>query len=182
MTLQPGLLNPSLRRWLTALGLAMAIVLPAKAESADSEARVKATFLLSFLQFVSFPTRKEPEWTLCVFGDDAVGPALERYANRTVRDRRVVVRQAVAVAAARACHLYYVPASAREALAAAIAHFRTAPVLVVTDFEGGAQLGAGISFLLRPDGRLGFDIGLDSARQQGIELSSYLVQLARRVY
>ncbi len=46
----------------------------------DSEAEVKATFLINFAKFVEWPQESptDRDFAICVAGDDPFGPALER--------------------------------------------------------------------------------------------------------
>lgn len=168
---------------LAALLLAMLVAAPgARVHAATDEVSLKAAFLLNFLLFVVFPKDPPLTWQICLLGNDDMRGAIERLAPSRMQGRGVQVRSPVGAAEAQGCHLLYVDAAQRGQFAAAVDAVRERPVLLVADVPGGAQLGATISLLVREDGRAGFDINLSAARQQGLQLSSQLLRLARRVY
>jgi hypothetical protein len=55
-------------------------------------------------------------------------------------------------------------------------------LLIVTEFDSGAPLGAALSLVTTGGGRLGFDVNLTAARAVGLDFNARLLQLARRVY
>lgn len=168
---------------IAALVVAMLVpVTGARVHAATDEVSLRAAFLLNFLLFVTYPKDPPSTWQICLLGSDDMRNAIERLAPSRLHEHGVQVRGGVAASDTRGCHLLYVDAAQRGQLAAAVEAVRERPVLLVADVPGGAQLGATISLLVREDGRAGFDINLSVARQQGLQLSSQLLRLARRVY
>lgn len=154
------------------------------ADEASSPEALKSAFLLNFLQFVTFPGGAPAAYQLCLL---AGGPALPGLSEsnsklRTVRGLPVNVREHVLPKDSGRCHLVYVDQSVRGQLAAVVEAVGGRPVMIVTDFPGGAPLGATISLVLREDGRMGFDVNRSAAQGQGLELSAQLLRLARRIY
>lgn len=173
------------RRAALTVALVAALLAPwpaARVHAATDEVSLKAAFLLNFLLFVVYPGEPPPTWQICLLGADEMRSAIERLAPSRLHERGVQVRSGVAPGEARSCHLLYVDAAQRHQFAAALDAVRERPVLLVADVPGGAQLGATIALLVREDGRAGFDINLSAARRQGLQLSSQLLRLARRVY
>lgn len=176
-----------MKRWRCFLLLAAAVftgLVPAVAEESSSPEALKSAFLLNFLQFVVFPGGAPAAYQLCLLAGSAPLPGLsESNANlRTVRGLPVAVREHVAPHDAQRCHLIYVDQSVRSQLGSVVDAIGTRPVMIVTDFPGGAPLGATISLVLREDGRMGFDVNRSGAQLQGLELSAQLLKLARRIY
>ncbi|MNC96526.1 hypothetical protein D3C83_139230 [compost metagenome] len=54
-------------------------------------------------------------------------------------------------------------------------------ILVVTESDGALTYGSVINFVLS-EGRVRFEISLDSARKSGLKLSSRLLAVAEQVY
>jgi hypothetical protein len=127
------------------------------------------------LLFVRWPGEDGMPLPLCVVGDSPLGAALARLDGQPVNDRRLQVRRARAEQLADCRIVYFAPAEV-----AALPSLRGKPVLTVTDTQGQLERGAILS--LRLDGtRVGFDVGLGSARAAGLEISAKLLRLARFV-
>ncbi|MDP1610605.1 MAG: YfiR family protein [Sulfuritalea sp.] len=151
------------------------------AEVSVSEARLKAGFIANFIQFVSWPQMPTPLY-LCSFGADRVGELFEHLADISRRGVQMEIRRVKVVTELKDCHAVYVPAEQGSMLAAVVDATAGRPVLIISDLEGGAPLGATLSLVTRADGRLGFDANLSVARSAGLAMNSRLLQLARRVY
>jgi hypothetical protein len=172
------------RCFLLLLAAALTGLPPALAEDESSPEALKSAFLLNFLQFVIFPGGAPAAYQLCLLAGSAPLPGLAESNShlRTVRGLPVAVREHVAPRDARRCHLIYVDQTVRSQLSSVVEAIGSRPVMIVTDFPGGAPLGATISLVLREDGRMGFDVNRSGAQQQGLELSAQLLKLARRIY
>ncbi|MDP2826856.1 MAG: YfiR family protein [Sulfuritalea sp.] len=151
------------------------------AEESVSEARLKAGFIANFLEFVSWPKTPAPLY-LCSFGSDRLGELLENLADTSRRGATLAIRRVRAVSELNGCHAVYVPAEHGSVLSAVVAATAGRPVLIMSDLDGGAPLGAMLSIVTAGGGRLGFDANLTAARAAGLAMNSRLLQLARRVY
>ena len=174
-------------RWLRLGGMVHGLLLSPLLVAAPNvelrtEPELKAAFILNFLQFVSFPAGIPPQWRICISQRSAIGDALERISSNKIRDRNVVIQSLVPANKAAGCHIYLISDEERNALTETLSQLKSLPILSIADIESGAQLGAGISFVTREEGRIGFDISLQMTRQQKLDLSSHLLRLARRVY
>lgn len=165
--------------FLAALCLLGSAVAPA--EVSVSEARLKAGFIANFIQFVSWPQTPTPLY-FCSFGSDRIGEMFDHLADISRRGAQLAIRRVKAVTELKACHVVYVPAEQGQVLAAVVDITAGRPVLIISDLEGGAPLGAMLSLVTRGDGRMGFDANLSAARAAGLAMNSRLLQLARRVY
>jgi hypothetical protein len=156
----------------------------APAADANLATEIRAAYLKSFADFVTWPPPaggESGEIVFCVFGDDPIAPALERMlAGRIVAGRACRVRRLGASDTARACRVLYAGAGASREAAAALPGLRTAPVLTVGDFPGFVTVG-GIIELRVEDRKLRFDINLKAAEKAGLKLSSKLLGMARIV-
>lgn len=163
-------------RRLALLLLAIFTLRPMAAVAEDSlEWAVKATYLVKFLPFITwppsaFPTTDSP-FTLCVAGADPFGALLDRAAEgQTFGGRALRVRRLEIPAAAAECQLVYIaPENARQFLQAV----QGRPVLTVTDGEAEAML----NFVVT-EGKVRFTIDEDAARGSGLDISSKLLRLA----
>jgi hypothetical protein len=179
--LKSSLARLALFAWLCACALPLAA--QGDAERA-LEHRVKAAFLFRFTEFVVWPdaayARPDSPFVMVVAGPEGIAENLRTItAGRSVAGRPVQVRRVGATENIPPGQLVYVagsdPARVREQVRAA-----PRPALVVTDTEGGLDLGGVVNFVLAED-RVRFEIALDAAEKRGLRLSSRLLSVARSV-
>lgn len=176
LLLAAALLGPGVPAFVLAQGI------PTEAERA-LERRVKAAFLFRFTEYVTWPdsafARPESPFVIAVAGREAMVEELRQItAGRSVAGRSVEVRRALDNDAAGA-HLVFVSDAERARLRD---WMRTAPrhALVVTESDGALVAGSVINFLI-VEGRVRFEISLDSAERRGLRMSSRLLTVAQSV-
>lgn len=156
---------------------------PIEAERA-LERRVKAAFLYRFTEFVTWPeaafARADAPFTIVVIGREAhVEELRQTTAGRTVQGRPVEVRRLVEGEAMPAAQLLFITEPERSRLREWV---RAAPrhALLVSESDGALDLGSVINFII-VDGRVRFEISLDSAEKRGLRMSSRLLAVAQIV-
>jgi hypothetical protein len=144
---------------------------------------VKAVFLLNFTRFMEWPEEAFPSTdapaTICVFGRDPFGSALDRtLEGEMVRNRRVVARRISHVPPAKACQVLFVSSTAggvRKLLE------DVGPgVLTVSDRPNFLKEGGMIQLAI-DDHRVRFDISPAAASAAKLQLSSQLMSVARSI-
>jgi YfiR/HmsC-like len=148
------------------------------------EAEVKAAFVFNFIKFVEWPSSAfhspEDPILLSVLGNDPTGAALASLDGKKVSGRRVVVRKVPVLSGLERCHVLFVGASEKTALAPVLRAAQGWPVLTVADFEGFAGRGGTIGFV-RQDDRVGFEISEETARKVGLKVNAKLLYLGKSV-
>jgi len=174
-----------LKRWAVGVLFLVGILLPsALAAASVGESDVKAAFILNFIKFVEWPSSAfsspEDPILISVVGNDPVGDSIDGLGGKTVSGRKVVVRKARDLASLERCHILFVGASEKAALAPALGAVQRWPVLTVGDFEGFAGRGGTIGFI-RQENRVGFEINEESARKAGLKVNAKLLYLGKSV-
>ena len=179
--LRHGPPSPGRRR---ALALLFALAAPAGLAQDLNEARVKVRLALSLARFTQWPAgafgAADDALNVCVAErNDVLASAFREIAGQSVNGRplRLV---APAPAQAGGCHLLFVHASAGTAglvLADAVAG---RPVLTIGDVDGFAAR-RGMVELVNVNDAIRMDVNLAAIRSGQLELSSRVLQLARRV-
>lgn len=147
------------------------------------EQRVKAAFLFRFTEFVTWPDEALPRanapFVIAVAGSESYAEALQRVvAGRAVVGHAVQVRRVSDLAVPPAQVLFIADAEKRrlrEWLRAAPRH-----ALIVTESHDALDHGSVINFVLA-EGRVRFEISLESAEKRRLRLSSRLLALALQV-
>lgn len=169
--------------------LTLFVLLPASGAAQDADDisadRVRAAYILKFLEYVEWPGAAFSDATapfvIGVTDWDYVANELARLAPaRTSRGRSIIVRRLAAGSAPAEVHAVYF--GRRSASAARIAGaYAGRPVLTITDDEA-AQPQAGIINFVPVDRRVRFEISLVNADKAGLRLSSRLLSVAVRVH
>ena len=167
--------------------LCLAAAIPTWAQAPPSvEYQVKAAFLLNFVKFIEWPSEafqnEKAPVTLCVFGHDPFGSALDDIIRgRIVNNRSVLVRRINEMRDLKSCQLVFVSAADDKRLPEVLISLKDASAIVVGETEGFAERGGGIQFFLE-DNRLRFAVNVDAAQRARLKVSSKLLALARIVH
>jgi hypothetical protein len=155
------------------------------APAASLEYPIKATFLYKFAPFVQWPPSAFDSATapiqLCVLGSDAVTAALVQVGiTETVANRTYLFRRLERATQDSGCHILYIAGTSPQSAQQAIEAVRGAPVMTVTDSAQTVQSSGIINFIIQ-ENRVRFDIDDAAAAQNGLSISSRLLDLARSV-
>lgn len=150
------------------------------------EYQVKAAFLYNFAKFVKWPPDAfegpgDPV-TFCVVGADPFGEVLDTVVEgETLEGRRLVVHRTREISELRDCHVVFVPRSERARQERILETLRNRGVLTVGEADGFLTGGGMIRFVLEQN-KVRFDISHEAVESSGLNLSSKLLRLARRIY
>lgn len=155
-------------------------------EALESEYKVKAAFLYHFIRYTTWPQRcfedKQSPIVVLVVGEDPFGSHLRvALGDKLVAGRKIVVRNSAEVPEALDAHLIFeggLDKSERDRL---LALCKGRPVMLFGERPGFAEAGAQGNFFLE-DANVRFEINVDAVKASGLEISSQLLKLARRVH
>lgn len=162
------------------LVLALVAVTPAIAQPKPLEFEVKATYLLNFGRFATWPVGLEPAepFAVCVIGRDPFGATLDQtVAGETIDGRAVVAKRIASADEAKACRILFVSGSEEARLPAIFPVARVAGVLTVSDIVRFSDRGGMIQFVSQ-DKRVRFQVNETAVEQAGLSLSSELLRVA----
>lgn len=157
---------------------------PPPASASDTQ---KATVIYNLSKFVRWPgssfAGSDAPLNFCALGQTPFGGVLTKTLDGKESQRRTVRVAEVALIeeAVKNCHLLYLSPNETGEIPALLAALRGLPLLSVSDAEGFVQQG-GIVGLSSTDDRVRFEINLDVARQNGMDISASLLGLARHVH
>jgi len=166
------------------LMLAAAALLPGAAAAQQAqEHEVKAAFLFKFPAFVEWPAKPGPQvpFVIAVAGAPQIAAELRLLAEgRTLEGRPIQVRELAEGEGALGANMVFVGHAASARLPQLARALAGAPVLLVGESPGALEQGAMINFVLS-EGRVRFDVALDSADSAKLRISSRLLGVAHRV-
>jgi hypothetical protein len=149
----------------------------AHAEETPLEQAVKATYLLKFAPFVTWPPSallKPGPFALCLSGTDAVTDLIPQAASgQKINGQTIAVRHLADTDNPQDCQILYLATSA--ATPALLAAARGKPILTVTDGAGPVH---GIVQFTVVNHHVHFNIDTSLAADTGLVISSKLLSLA----
>lgn len=171
---------------LSGVAAALALVLspqPAIAAAAPIELAVKATFVVKFASYITWPEGAfaDPAAPLvvCVGTGEPLDGLIDRAAaGQSAGSHPIVVRRSDAIGAASGCHIAVLGGD-RRAVAATLAAIGDAPVVTITGTREASDRGV-VHFEVA-GGRVRFHIDEMAASRKGLGISSKLLALALSV-
>lgn len=179
------------RAWFCAIALVALLGVPGGTliwgqASPPVEYQVKAAFLFSFAKFVEWPAEaflnEKTPITLCVFGHDPFGGALDEIVRgEAINHREVLVRRINELPGLNSCQLIFVGNREDKRLSELLNSLRGASVLLVGETEGDAEAGMVIQFFSEGN-QLRFAVNVDAMQRTKLSVSSKLLALAKIVH
>jgi hypothetical protein len=155
----------------------------AQALPAD-EARVKAAYLLRFLQYVEWPQEALQPGSgvlkIGIAGAPAIAAELAQ-AARSGQGKAVTVQSVSGTENLGQFHVVFIANDDKAMLTQVVQTVRGKPILLVTESRSALEQGSMINFVT-VERRVKFEIALDTAERAGLALSSRLLAVALRVH
>ena len=161
--------------------LALTGINPTTFAAGVSEYQIKAAILYNFASFTKWPETAAQGMNFCVLGRDPFGELIDVLENKTVQGGAIKIVRLRSEKDAGVCRLLYISDSESDRLEGLLAGLQGKAILTLSDIRGAARRGVMVEMAL--DGpRLVFEINLRAAKDAGVELSSRLLSLARKVH
>lgn len=152
---------------------------------------LQAVFLINFIRFTDWPepaSDAKPPFVIGVAGSRAIEDELDELAKtQRVRERRIHVIRIKTANDLAGCHVVYISPAPRpgEETAPSAAEIlpllRDKPVLTVSESPTFLAQGGIVNFFMGEQGKLRFEIALETARASKLDISSQLLNLAKIV-
>lgn len=162
---------------------------PAKGASYRADA-LQAVFIINFIRFTDWPespSTKTP-FVIGVAGSRSIEDELIELAETLrVRERRIHVVRIKTVNDLAGCHVVYISPNTQPGeepapgAAEILPLLREKPVLTVSESPAFIAQGGIVNFFMGEQGKLRFEIALETSRAAKLDISSQLLNLARIV-
>lgn len=150
--------------------------------AAEDEYKVKAAMLYNFAKFVEWPGDSfgsDNRINFCVVGKSELNAPLMLMQGKTLKGKSVYVRQINRPNDVGGCQILFIPESENARMSAYLQQSSHHKILTVSDLEQFAESGGMIGFT-EEESKIRFEINLETAHKRGIQISSQLLNLARR--
>ena len=149
--------------------------------------QAKATTIQSVL---IFSTMKYMEWPpdnsngnleVVVFGESGIYEDLMKISKtQKVNDRTIVVNKITSLShAPETCHVFFVTTEKMGSLGKVLNSFNHRPVVIVTEKEGGLDMGSDLNFIEK-NGKISFELSEKGLSDKNIKVSKTFAALAGR--
>ena len=171
------------RSALLALACAAVVAFAARAPLAQetSEARVKAALLANLALFIDWPDSSGP-LRLCVAGRGDTADAVRALDARQIKGRavEVIVVAAPNAVTGRGCHLLFIAAGSGARAVEFAQAAAGSPTAIVSE-DDALSLDRSHIVLALDERRPVIEVNLTAARKLGLDISSRMLKLARKV-
>jgi len=151
---------------------------------AEREYEIKAAFLFKFFNYVDWPSERGRQnrdtVTIGILGENPFGSALEPLTVKTVKGKKLVIKQLAKLQEAEHCQLVFISASEKNKLPQILDALKQYAVLTVGEVDGFAQHG-GIINLIADKNKVGLEINPDAAERARLTINPQLLKVAKLV-
>lgn len=149
-----------------------------------NENEIKAAYLYNFAKFVDWPAatipRENSPLMICIIGNSPLNEVIESLAGKSIKNRKLVIRQFSRIEDLNECNILFINASANKSLAQILVSIAPRAILTVSDHTGFAAAGGIIEFIPLGD-KIRFKINNRAAQHVNLRISSHLLRLATTV-
>jgi hypothetical protein len=143
------------------------------------EYSIKAAFIYKFTNYIDWPYQlANNEFVIGIVGPSPIKRPLTEIANtKTVKGKKIVIRQYESAAAIGNCQILFISQKTTEPLDEILAYTNARGTLVISERDGYASQGTDINFVV-VDNKLKFEANLKAIDAAGLTASSQLLKLA----
>jgi len=142
---------------------------------------LKASFIIKVTKFINWPNKTRPKpLFLCSLGNDRLVNAFHVIAKESTLIQTINIKIIVDKSTFEQCHVLYIALSEKGSYQSLDIIRAKLPILTISELPGFAVAG-GIIELNYDTGKIQFDINLDKAHLNALNISSHLLKLAQNV-
>jgi len=148
----------------------------------EGENQVMAAMLYNFAKFVEWPAdsfSSDSGITFCIAGKSPLNNPLQQMQGKPVKGRTVSVRQIARPDDVAGCQILFISLSEHGRLPVYLRQTNHRSILTVSDLERFTAYGGMIGFY-EEDNRIRFEINPEAVQKSRLQISSHLLNLARR--
>jgi hypothetical protein len=145
---------------------------------------VKAAMLTNFAKFVDWPSGSFKNETspivIGIVGTDPFGDIFEAAKDKTVKGRKVVMRNLPRLENFEDCHILFFSKSEKGNLILLLSATKNYNILTVSDIEKFAEK-RGMIGLVTGDNTISIEINLETVKHSNLKFSSQLLKIAKLI-
>lgn len=161
--------------------LAGLLALPGKASAQSVNYKAYGIFIYTFARFTEWPVelKDTPVIKFAVLGNSEVyNELLAVLPTKTINGKKCSIERVDSPEKLKGYHLVFIPALKSSQLSEVLLHTSQQPLLVITENDGLIKKGAGISFVITDQKKLGFELNETALGERKLRVAAQLKALA----
>ncbi len=148
----------------------------------DTQAKIKAVYIYGFTKYFEWTNNKEGNFTITVLGENSnlMTELNITIRNKTVGAQKIEVKNYTSIADIDKVSILYITPDKSNLLAEALAKFKGKSVLIITEKQGLAKIGATINFIVKENIQK-FELNKTAASKAGLNMGAGIEKLAVNV-
>lgn len=141
--------------------------------------KAQTTYIYNIVKYVDWPeSYKSGDFVIGILGTSGINAELKKLATtKKVYSQKITIVEFNSPEEITKCHVLFITKIKTGVIKEALAKIGSNATLVIGEFPGLANLGAAINFVTQ-EGKLVFQLNENSAKKQGLQISSQLKELS----
>jgi hypothetical protein len=155
---------------------------PLLVQKDDTQAKIKATYIYGFTKCFEWINNKEGNFSITVLGENAglVSELNNIAKTKSVGSQKIEIKNHHSINDIEKPSILYITPDKSHLLAEALSKFKGKSVLIITEKQGLAKVGAAINFIIE-ENKQKFELNKTAAAKAGLNVGSSIEKLAASV-
>ncbi|HTA61421.1 MAG TPA: YfiR family protein [Bacteroidia bacterium] len=148
----------------------------------DTQSKIKAVYIYGFTKYFEWTNNKEGNFTITVLGENTnlLNELGNTVRNKSVGSQKIELKNRNAISEIDQTSILYITPDKSNLLSEALAKFKGKSVLIITEKQGLARVGAAINFIV-DENKQKFELNKLAASKAGLNVGSGIEKLAASV-
>ena len=155
---------------------------PILQQKEDTQAKIKAVYIYGFTKYFEWTNNKDGNFTITVLGENAglLNELTITVKNKLVGSQKIEVKNHTSISDIEKVNILYITPEKSNLLAEALAKYKGKGVLIITEKQGLAKVGATINFIVKENIQK-FELNKAAASKAGLNMGAGIEKLAASV-
>ena len=148
----------------------------------DTQAKIKAIYIYGFTKYFEWTNNKEGNFTITVLGENAglINELNNTIKNKFVGSQKIELKNYQTINEVEKTSILYIAPDKSHLLAEALSKFKGKSILIITEKQGLAKVGATINFIIK-ENKQNFELNKTAASKALLNVGSGIEKLAANV-
>jgi hypothetical protein len=156
---------------------------PLLVQKDDTQAKIKALYIYNFTKCFEWPNNKDGNFTITILGENTglVTELSNMAKTKMVGSQKIEVKNNTGITDVEKSNILFITPDKSNLLADVLSKFKGKGVLVITEKQGLAKVGATINFIVK-ENKQNFELNKAAASKAGLNVGSSIEKLAANVF
>ncbi len=165
------------------LSAADVVEYPLYVQKDDTQAKIKAMYIYNFTKCFEWTNNKDGNFTITILGENTglVSELSNMAKTKMVGAQKIEIKNNAGVTDVEKSNILFITPDKSHLLADVLSKFKGKGVLVITEKQGLAKIGATINFIVK-ENKQSFELNKTAASKAGLNVGASIEKLAASVY